>query len=181
MFWCLRTLRDYELGNQLWSVQATISAKVAMSVYETFIHTAKSYKIIGSMRAQRSVMKQRLWVVTCILTAHQSVKILTKVVTTYDWTSNLSLILQSVLMCIIVGSDQSWTLIYHKMHAVSNTTWQTNEQYWAIASKKSRSRELGFKSEYNTRLLLESFAQGSSSCDSWRLLPVSIPSNSLVK
>lgn len=59
-FWCLQALRDYELGNQLWSVQATISAKLAMSVNETFIHAAKSYKIIGSMRAQRSVMKQRL-------------------------------------------------------------------------------------------------------------------------
>jgi hypothetical protein len=28
VFWCLQALRDYELGNQLWSVQATISAKV---------------------------------------------------------------------------------------------------------------------------------------------------------
>lgn len=123
---------------------------------------------------------ERLWVVTCCLTSHQSVKDSHK--SHYNLRLDLKSItdMQSVLMHIIIGSDQSWTLIYHKMHAVSNTNWQTDEQYWAIASKKSRSRELGFKSEYNTRLL-ESCAQGSSSCNSSRLLPVSISSNSLVK
>jgi hypothetical protein len=130
--------------------------KVTMSVYETFLPSCKELQnhwVAESPKVGNETEVERLWVVTCSLTSHQSVKILTK--DCYNLWLELKSItdMQSVLMHIIIGSDQSWTLIYHKMHAVSNANWQTNEQYWAIASKKSRSRELGFKSEYNTRLL----------------------------